>query len=175
MYHNLRFSFTYQHFSLDFTTVHYEDITENDRRVKFLWKALENFTNGKIRLLADGFFLWGSLIRVSQVWVFSVFSHLLLGWSVSPQPHWTVERKIDWQQSSKIIAFLLLLNVRHFVAASLMLFLCLFAQMIEADFFVSWLDGEDFQLHCIFVQEEGETELIIEKCVTAKLISLCTT
>lgn len=57
MYHNLRFSFTYQHFSLDFTTVHYEDITENDRRVKFLWKALENFTNGKIRLLADGFFL----------------------------------------------------------------------------------------------------------------------
>ena len=56
MYHNLKFSFTYQHFSLDITTVHYEDITENDRRVKFLWKALENFTNGKIRLLADGFF-----------------------------------------------------------------------------------------------------------------------
>lgn len=25
--------------------MHYEDITENDRRVKFLWKALENFTN----------------------------------------------------------------------------------------------------------------------------------
>ena len=29
-------------------TVHYEDITENDRRVKFLWKALENFTNGRL-------------------------------------------------------------------------------------------------------------------------------
>ena len=43
-----RFSFTYQRFSLDITTVHYEDINENDRRVKFLWKALENFTNGKI-------------------------------------------------------------------------------------------------------------------------------
>ena len=70
------------------------------------------------------FFLWGSLIRVSQVWVFSVFSHLLLGWGVSPQPHWTVERKTDWQQSSKIIAFLLLLNVRHFVAASLIMFIC---------------------------------------------------
>lgn len=25
--------------------MHYEDINENDRRVKFLWKALENFTN----------------------------------------------------------------------------------------------------------------------------------
>lgn len=25
--------------------MHYEDITENDRRVKFLWKALETFTN----------------------------------------------------------------------------------------------------------------------------------
>ena len=28
----------------------YEDISENDKRVKFLWKALENFTNGKLRL-----------------------------------------------------------------------------------------------------------------------------
>ena len=30
--------------------VQYEDISENDKRVKFLWKALENFTNGKLRL-----------------------------------------------------------------------------------------------------------------------------
>ena len=26
----------------------YEDISENDKRVKFLWKTLENFTNGKM-------------------------------------------------------------------------------------------------------------------------------
>ena len=33
-----------------FFVVQYEDISENDKRVKFLWKALENFTNGKLRL-----------------------------------------------------------------------------------------------------------------------------
>lgn len=32
---------------LFFCIVQYEDISENDKRVKFLWKALENFTNGK--------------------------------------------------------------------------------------------------------------------------------
>jgi len=77
------FSFTYQRFSLDITTVHYEDINENDRRVKFLWKALENFTNGKI--------------------------------------------VVEFCPS----------NVHLFVTAWLILFLCLFSQMIEADFFVS--------------------------------------
>ena len=29
------------------SVVQYEDISENDKRVKYLWKALENFTNGK--------------------------------------------------------------------------------------------------------------------------------
>ena len=59
-----RFSYAYQHFFLDITTVHYEDITENDRRVKFLWKALENFTNGKITDCWQTGCLWGSLRRV---------------------------------------------------------------------------------------------------------------
>lgn len=48
-----RFSFPHQLFPLDLIIVHYEDINENDRRVKFLWKALENFTNGNISFLSS--------------------------------------------------------------------------------------------------------------------------
>lgn len=56
MYYNLRFFFIYQYFLFDFIIVYYEDIIENDWWVKFLWKVLENFINGKMRLLVDGFF-----------------------------------------------------------------------------------------------------------------------
>lgn len=65
LHYNLRrFSFAYQRFSLDITTVHYEDITENDRRVKFLWKALENFTNGKITVVLNLYWKLNNLVSI---------------------------------------------------------------------------------------------------------------
>ena len=50
------FTISNQLFALELTTVHYEDINDNDRRVKFLWKALENFTNGKTFFSCNPFY-----------------------------------------------------------------------------------------------------------------------